>query len=96
LFTDVPKHKLFGYIQYDATDRFYVQLNGEYDSRRYSTSYGAAAGDFAVFNATASYHIWKYFSIEGGVNNIFDRNYSFVEGYPEPGRNYFINLRYRY
>lgn len=96
LFTDVPRDKLFGYAQYDLTNIFTVHLNGEYDSRRFSTSYGAAAGAFAVFNASASVHVWKYFSIEGGVNNIFDRNYSLVEGYPEAGRNYFINLRYRY
>ena len=96
LFTDVPRDKLFGFVQYEAIDRFYLQLNGEYDSKRYSTSYGAATGAFAVFNATASWHVWKYFSLEGGVNNIFDRNYSLVEGYPEAGRNFFVNLRYRY
>lgn len=96
LFTDVPRNKLFGYAQYSLRDLFYIQVNGEYDSKRYSTSYGATAGAFSLFNAVASYHVWKYFSIEGGVNNIFDRNYSLVEGYPGPGRNYFVNLRYSY
>jgi iron complex outermembrane receptor protein len=96
LFTDVPRDKLFGYAQYSYRDLFYIQLNGQYDSKRYSTSYGAVSAPFSLFNAVASYHVWKYFSLEGGVNNIFDRNYSLVEGYPEPGRNYFVNLRYRY
>ncbi|TWV99666.1 TonB-dependent receptor [Chitinophaga pinensis] len=31
---------------------------------------------------------------EGGINNITDKNYSLVEGYPEPGRNYFANVVY--
>lgn len=96
LFTDVPRNKWFGYAQYSFRDLFYIEVNGEYDSKRYGTSYGAVAGAFSVFNAVASYHVWKYFSVEGGINNIFDRNYSLVEGYPEPGRNYFVNLRYRY
>lgn len=96
LFTDVPRSKLFGYAQYSFRDLFYVEVNGEYDSKRYSTSYGAVSAPFSLFNAVASYHVWKYFSVEGGVNNLLDRNYSLVEGYPEPGRNYFVNLRYRY
>jgi iron complex outermembrane receptor protein len=96
LFTDVPRNKVFGYAQYKLTDLFYIEVNGQYDSKRYSTSYGAVAGAFALFNTVASFHVWKYFSIEGGVNNILDRNYQLVEGYPEPGRNYFANLRYRF
>jgi len=40
-------------------------------------------------------HVWKWFSIEAGINNLADRNYALVEGYPEPGRNYFVNLSYR-
>jgi iron complex outermembrane receptor protein len=39
--------------------------------------------------------IWRWFSIEAGINNITDKNYSLAEGYPEAGRNYFANLIYR-
>jgi iron complex outermembrane receptor protein len=95
-FTNVPRNKVFGFVQYGLRDLFYIQLNGEYNSSRYNTSYGTRAGAYALFNTLLSCHVWKYFSIEGGVNNLFDRNYSLVEGYPEPGRNYFVSLRYRY
>jgi iron complex outermembrane recepter protein len=30
------------------------------------------------------------------VKNLFDRNYYYQEGYPEPGRNWYVNLRYRF
>jgi iron complex outermembrane receptor protein len=30
--------------------------------------------------------------LDAGLNNIFDRNYSLVEGYPEEGRNFFVTL----
>lgn len=94
-FTDVPRHKLLAYAQYSLKHIFSVQANAEYNSRRYSTSYGTVAGAFTVFNAGATVHIWKWFSAEAGVNNIADENYALTEGYPEPGRNYFANLIYR-
>jgi iron complex outermembrane receptor protein len=48
-----------------------------------------------LLNASATVQVWRYFSVEAGINNITDRNYTLVEGYPEAGRNYFINLVYR-
>jgi iron complex outermembrane receptor protein len=36
------------------------------------------------------------FSAQVGVKNVFDRNYFYTAGYPEEGRNWFINLRYRF
>jgi len=30
------------------------------------------------------------------MGNLFDRNYFLIEGYPEPGRNGYVNLRYRF
>jgi len=94
-FIDVPRSKLFGFAQYQLNDRFSVQANAEYNSKRYSTTYGTTTGAFTLLNASASVHVWKWFSVEAGVNNITDKNYSLAEGYPEPGRNYFVNLLYR-
>lgn len=93
--TDVPKDKLFGYARYSWHDKISIQANGEYNSGRYSTVYGIATSPFAVFGSSATAHVWKWFSIEAGVNNLFDRNYALVEGYPEAGRNFFANLIYR-
>jgi iron complex outermembrane receptor protein len=95
-FTDVPRGKLFGFVQYRFKDIFTVEINGEHDSKRYSTSYGAVAGAFSLFNTRGEVHVWRWFSVEAGVNNIFDRNYALTEGFPEPGRNYFVNLVYRF
>lgn len=92
--TDVPKDKLFAYVQYAYKNIFSLQLNGEYDSKRFSTTYGTVADAFTLFNTRIKVHVWKPFSVEGGVNNIFDKNYALTEGYPEPGRNYFANVVY--
>lgn len=94
-FTDVPRNKLFGFLQYRLKEKLSMQLNTSYNSQRYSTTYGTTAGSFMLLNTTATAHIWRWFSVEAGINNIADKNYSLVEGYPEPGRNYFANLIYR-
>lgn len=94
-FIDVPRHKIFAFVQYRLPGKLQAQLNTEYNSDRFSTSYGAATSPYWLLNATAAVNIWKWFSVEGGVNNMLDRNYALVEGYPEPGRNFFFNVVYR-
>lgn len=94
-FTDVPEHKFFGFLQYQLHNRVAIQANTEYNGSRYSTTYGTKAGSFMLLNTSATVHVRRYFSIEGGINNIGDRNYALVEGYAEPGRNYFVNIAYR-
>ena len=95
-FTDVPKSKLFTFVQYDINSWLSLHADGEFDAKRYSTSYGTITDGFTLFNASAKIHLWKYFFLEGGVNNILDKNYALTEGYPEAGRNFFINLRYNF
>lgn len=94
--TDVPRHKLFVYGQYQLKDIFRVQANMEYNSGRYSTTYGVGTSPYTVFNISAAVKVWKCFSVEAGVNNIFDKNYFLVEGYPEAGRVYFGNVVYKF
>jgi iron complex outermembrane receptor protein len=94
-FIDVPEHKVFAFAQYQLQEKFSVQVNTEYNSTRYSTTYGTTTGSFTLLNTRAQAHVWKYFSVEAGINNITDVNYSLAEGYPEAGRNYFANLIYR-
>jgi hypothetical protein len=41
---------------------------------------------------------WHYRGVElqVGLNNLLDRNYVLVQGYPGAGRNFYTNLRYRF
>lgn len=94
-FTDVPEHKVTGWLQY-ARSSYYVLLNAEYNSDRYSTSYGTKAPDFFLLNASAALKPLSWASLQAGVNNIFDKNYMLSEGYPEQGRNYFVKLLFNY
>lgn len=94
-FTDVPEHKTVGWLQYNIS-RFDFLLNGEYDAARYSTSYGTQAPGFFLLNAGALIKITSWLKVQGGVNNIFDKNYMLTEGYPEQGRNYFAKALFNY
>lgn len=96
LFTNVPENKIFAYMDYSFLKRFDILISNEYNSDRYSTSYGTKAKAYNLLNAKASVKVYKFVSAEAGINNIFDRNYTLVEGFPEAGRNFFINLVFNY
>lgn len=92
LFTNVPNHKTFGYVEYKFHQAANFLFNTEYNSKRYSTSYGTKVGGYTLFNFKTSIKIQKNIHLEGGINNIGDKNYALVEGFPEIGRNYFVNI----
>ncbi|WP_159478345.1 TonB-dependent siderophore receptor [Dyadobacter sp. 3J3] len=92
LFTNVPEHKIFAYVDYSFLKRANILASLEHNSDRYSTSYGTQAKSYTLVNAKASVKLYKSISAEAGMNNIFDVNYSLVEGFPEAGRNFFVNL----
>lgn len=93
-FTDVPNTKVMGTLEYSPIKILRFIANSEFNSSRFSTSYGARVPDYTLLNFYASGKITKNFSIDAGLNNIFDKNYSLVEGYPEEGRNFFVTLRF--
>jgi len=35
-------------------------------------------------------------TVQAGVKNLLDRNYYYTAGYPEAGRTWFLNFRYRF
>lgn len=95
--TDVPRHKLFVYGKWDINGSFSLSGDFELTSARFSSSDGRrVAGGFGLANAKLAYRIRHDLTAEFGVRNLFDRNYAYSEGYPEPGRSYFLNLNYRF
>ena len=51
-------------------------------------------GGNAVTNLRVSGHLNKDFTLHAGIFNLFDRNYSLVEGFPMPGRMANVSLNY--
>ena len=93
LFTDVPNNKLFASVDYTFVKKLVFNLSGEYDSERNNASDGTRVSPgYFVMNGQVSYHFAKYIAAELGVNNIFDKNYTIQEGYPEAGCNFYVAL----
>jgi vitamin B12 transporter len=38
--------------------------------------------------------LWGKLSLKGDITNLFNTDYEYVKGYPQPGRSYFLGLRY--
>lgn len=53
-------------------------------------------GAYALVNVQAEYAFDQQTSLTVGGINLADENYSFAEGFPEPGRQFFANLRARF
>lgn len=60
--------------------------------KAYSTSFGTV--DLA--GVAPLYFSDHNASVQLGVKNLLDRNYFYVPGFPEPGRNWYLNFRYQF
>ena len=94
-FTNVPRHKWYGYVNYTFFERWTVGLSGMYNSERISTSDGAYGTDpFLSMDFRTSLSLFSSFSLEFSVHNILDAEYSYMEGYTAPGRQFRTGFRY--
>jgi iron complex outermembrane receptor protein len=51
---------------------------------------------FATMDLATIVPITRGVSLQAGVKNVFDKNYAYTAGYPEEGRNGFLNLRWQF
>lgn len=78
-----------------ASDAWRVGAEFNAVGRRYDTAaQSRAMGGYAVANLFAAYTLAKDWSLEGRVNNLFDRVYENAWAYAVPGRELFVGLRY--
>lgn len=99
---DIPKHKGFLYADYKFLSKFSFYISQELSSSLYSrvpTKQGAIdhkTSGFGVTNIKFTYKPTEALSVEAGISNLFDKNYEYREGFPEEGRAFFTNLRYKF
>ncbi len=90
-------------------DSLNANLNFSYNGNQWIDDYESGVypvpvikkGGFVVANFTISKRLLKMgdygkLTLRGEVKNLFDRNYSYVKGYPMPGRSFYLGLRYDY
>jgi len=70
----------------------------DYENGTYET---ITKGGFTITNLTVSKKILNTekcgsITFKGEIQNLFDKDYEYIQGYPMPGRNFFIGMRYDY
>ncbi|MGB4811266.1 MAG: TonB-dependent receptor [Methylophilaceae bacterium] len=96
-FTDVPRQKLVTYFKWQVASPFSLLGSVEANSRRYSSSNGSQiASGFGIANLKGMYQYNEQWFVEAGVNNLLDKNYQLIEGYPMEGRNLFANATWKF
>lgn len=94
---DLPKHKGFVYIDYKIVPKFSVYLFQYMMSTRFSNAQETTKlAGFGTTNIKFTYKPTEALSFEAGVSNLFDKNYEYREGFPEEGRIFFTNVRYKF
>lgn len=95
--TDVPSHKLFTYATWHISQPLSISATAQYESKRYTTTEGDRIADaFTIAGVRAKYQFDKGVIARLGVENLFDKNYEYQEGFPEAGRTYYANLSYQF
>jgi len=99
---DLPRHKGFLYADYKFLPKLSLYLSQELSSNMWSRvptrsgSIDHKTSGFGVTNVKLTYNPTDSLSVEAGISNLFDKNYEYREGYPEEGRVFFTNLRYKF
>ena len=100
--TDIPNHKFYLALDWQATDTLTVTPSVEVYGARWSdpaagqpggsspTYAYTKMGSFALANFGASWHVTPTASVDFGIRNLLDRNYSVVEGFREAGRTFYL------
>ena len=93
--TDTPRNKLNTWVDYVPIERLHLIAFIEHADQRWSSD-TAQVSPFTRIDLKASLDLTHGVSVEAGVNNLSDEDYELSDGYPEPGRQYFTNLRYEF
>ena len=101
----LPRNKVVGTATVRLPHQILAIVNQRYESglRLQDTTYVTASPLFLAYSEAYAATdigvvapIWAGASVQAGVKNLFDRNYFYTAGYPEAGRTWFLNFRYRF
>jgi iron complex outermembrane recepter protein len=94
---DTPRHKLFLYANWKISQPLSVGVTTQYESERYNASDASLqSAGFTVSGLRATYKMLSGLTTRLGVENIFDKYYTYDDGFPEPARTYYANMSYQF
>jgi iron complex outermembrane receptor protein len=95
----IPKHEFFAYAEYALTTPLSFYANLRFRDGAYSQDGKGnylEVPSFTTFDLKLRYRMSSGFEAEAGVKNVTDEDYGYDLGFPEPGREFFATLAYRY
>ena len=95
-FIGTPTHQGFFSVDIHPVDKLQLFTSLELADARNSRSDGRLVHGYALCNTKVKVDLLPQLALEGGVRNIADANYALEEGFPQEGRNYFVNLVFHY
>ncbi|MBK1642807.1 TonB-dependent receptor [Chromatium okenii] len=93
--TGVPDRKLTAHARFRPADRWEALLFIEHEGRRWD-SQTVELDNYVTANFKLAYQPMKAVVLEARVNNLADANYALADGFPNPGRMWFLNARYEF
>jgi len=98
--TNSPEHKLNLGVRFTYTDKLFARLDAQYVGGLYSVENPYAftppvvvkTDDYFLLNFHTNYHLNKYLSLYGRVDNILDKEYEIMVGFPMPGRMFTVGM----
>src|ERR1700744_5607847 len=97
--TGDPGHKGFLYLTWNALPDLSVTPNLSLASNRWASNTAGTlyfkTGAYALLGLSADYPFADKFDVNVGVKNLTDENYQLMGGFPEAGRTFFAELRFK-
>lgn len=94
---DTPDNKVFGYVLYTPHPAVDLILSSQHETERYSATNGSRRTDsYTTTDFKAVWRATNLLQLEIGGRNLGDELYAFEEGFPEPGRTWFLNVNINY
>lgn len=94
-----PKHRVISTASIQLPRDIQLIAAARYESGASATNDSGIvvpASKYGTLDFGGSIPIRAGLKLQAGVKNLFDRLYWYQEGFPEPGRNWYCNLRYRF
>ena len=94
-----PKHKIVGIANVNLPRKILLLASIRYESGTITANDSGIivpASKFATADLGLIVPVTDGMRIQTGIRNIFDRNYYYQEGFPEPGRNWDFSIRYSF